>query len=182
MKPKKRGRLLGLALAATGLWAILAEPAHADGGGRQTMLSADLDYGQSAGSGIGGGWGFGIRIGQRFHVPLVALDPELGFTFHDFTQGLEPKMYRGILGLRLGFLEIVRPGVYGHIGIGRIDFSVASELSHTAFTYDFGAFVEVTLIPLLDIGVHVSYDGIASGDHVDAVNWVTVGGHVALVF
>jgi hypothetical protein len=146
------------------------------------MISGDLDYAHSAGSDIGGGWGFGVRLGERFHIPLVALDPEIGFTLHDFSDGVAPKIYRGIAGLRLGFLEAIRPGVYGHIGVGRINFDLVPDASHTAFTYDFGVFIDFTLIPLLDIGVHASYDGIASGGGVDAVNWVTAGGHAALVF
>lgn len=190
MEPRRIVRLFGLVLVAMSAWVSLAKPAHADEDrndgnkrrGRTTTISGDLDYAHSAGSGIGSGWGFGVRVGQRLHVPLVALDPEIGFTLHDFNNGLEPTIYRGILGLRLGLLEIVRPGVYGHVGIGRINFGTESDLSHTAFTYDVGAFLDFTLIPLLDFGVHASYDGIASGDHVDSIHWWTAGFHAGLVF
>jgi hypothetical protein len=187
MEPRRMGRLVGLAFAILSAGVTRATTAHADENrddkkGRTTTISGDLDYAHSAGSGIGSGWGFGVRIGQRFHAPLVALDPEIGFTLHDFNKGLEPTMYRGILGLRLGLLEIVRPGIYGHVGIGRANFGTASDLSHTAFTYDFGAFLDFTLIPLLDIGLHASYDGIVSGDNVDSIQWLTAGLHAALVF
>jgi len=177
MKPRKIGRLFGLVFATTGSFVLLAAPARA-----KTTIGADLDYGHSAGSGIGGGWGFGVRVGQRLHVPLLALDPEIGFTYHNFSEGLSPTMYRGIAGLRLGFLEVVRPGVYGHLGVGRIDFAQLPDASHTAFTYDFGLFLDITVIPYLDLGVHAGYQGIASGDRVDAVNCVTAGGHAAFVF
>jgi hypothetical protein len=179
MKTRRIGRLLGLAPAIVCFWSMFATPALAKS---ETTISADLDYAHSAGSDIGGGWGFGARLGQRFHVPLVALDPEIGFTFHDFNKGLSPTMYRGILGLRLGFLEVIRPGIYGHVGIGRINFDTLPDASHTAFTYDFGLFLDLTVIPLLDVGLHASYDGIAAGDQVDAVKWVTLGAHAALVF
>jgi hypothetical protein len=177
MTPRRIRRLFGLVLVACGPCILLTVPARA-----KTMIGADLDYAHSAGSGIGDGWGFGVRIGQRLHAPLVALDPEIGFTYHDFNDGFAPTMYRGIAGLRLGLLEAIRPGVYGHLGVGRIDFDLASEASHTAFTYDFGAFIDFTVIPYLDLGVHAGYQGIAAGDRVDAVNWVTAGGHVNLVF
>lgn len=156
---------------------MLAAPARA-----KTTIGADIDYAHSAGDSIGGGWGFGVRLGQRFHVPLLALEPEIGFTFHDFSDGLAPKMYRGIVGMRLGFLELIRPGIYGHLGVGRIDFDKLAEASHTAFTYDFGVFVDFTVIPYFDLGVHAGYQGIASGDRVDEINWVTAGGHAAFVF
>jgi hypothetical protein len=156
---------------------MLAAPARA-----KTVIGADLDYAHSAGSGIGSGAGFGIRLGQRLHVPLLALDPEIGFTYHDFNDGLEPTMYRGIAGLRLGVFEAIRPGVYGHLGVGRIDFDLVPDASHTAFTYDFGVFLDFTVIPFFDIGMHAGYESIASGDRVDAVNWVTAGGHAMFVF
>lgn len=179
MKPRKTSRFFGLVLAISSLAFTFAMPAQAKS---ETTISGDLDYAHSAGSDIGGGWGFGVRIGRRLHVPLVALDPEIGFTFHDFNDGLAPTMYRGIAGLRLGLFEILRPGIYGHIGVGRIDFDRASDASHTAFTYDFGAFLELTAIPILDLGVHASYDGIDGNDLVGAVHWVTLGGHVGFVF
>jgi hypothetical protein len=156
----------------------LAVPARA----QKTMVSGDLDYAHSAGSGIGGGWGFGVRLGRRLHVPLLALDPEVGFTYHGFHDRPAPALYRGILGLRLGIGEVLRPGIYGHIGVGRIDFDTTPEASRTAFTHDLGLFLDFTLLPLLDLGVHVAYEGIASSDHADAFNWVTAGAHAALVF
>jgi hypothetical protein len=177
MKPRKIGRFLGLALAVSGASILLASPAYA-----KTMVSGDFDYGASAGSNIGTGWGFGIRLGQRFHVPLIALDPEIGFTYHAFNDTPSPTMYRGIAGLRLGVLEVLRPGVYGHVGVGRIDFDHRPDASHTAFTYDLGLFLDLSVIPYLDLGLHAGYDGIASGDRVDAVNWWTFGFHAAAVF
>jgi hypothetical protein len=177
MQPRRIGRVFALVFATTGWFVLLSAPARA-----KTTIGADLDYAHSAGSGIGGGWGFGARLGQRLHVPLLALDPEIGFTYHDFSEGLSPTMYRGIAGLRLGVFEAVRPGIYGHIGVGRIDFDLAPDASHTAFTYDFGLFLDITIIPYLDLGVHAGYQAIAAGDRVDAVNWVTAGGHAIFVF
>jgi hypothetical protein len=177
MKPRRIGRFLGLAVAVSGASIMLASPAHA-----KTMVSGDFDYTASAGSNIGTGWGFGVRLGQRFHVPLIALDPEIGFTYHGFNDAPSPTMYRGIAGLRLGVLEILRPGVYGHVGVGRIDFDQTPDASHTAFTYDVGLFLDLSVIPYLDLGLHAGYDGIASGDRVDAVNWWNFGFHAAAVF
>ena len=177
MKSRKIGRYFGLLFAAAGSSVMFVTPARA-----KTMVAADLDYGASAGSNIGNGWGFGIRVGQRLHVPLLALDPEIGFTYHGFSDTPSPAMYRGIAGLRLGVLEVLRPGVYGHLGVGRIDFDDAPDASHTAFTYDFGLFLDLSAIPFVDFGIHAGYEGIAAGDRVDAVNWWVFGGHVAAVF
>src|SRR2546423_11521635 len=80
-------------------------------------IGADLDLGFPLHSRGDSGGGFGIRLGQELHLPLVALVPELGFTYHKFSGDYGPKIYRGIAGLRLGIGEVIRPGVFAHLGI-----------------------------------------------------------------
>lgn len=128
------------------------------------------------------GAGFGIRLGAQLHVPLLVITPEIGFNYASF--GGSAQDYRGIVGGRVGIGELVRGGVFAHIGFGHVSYSVADivEISHTGVTLDAGAFLDLTLIPLLDIGVHAGYGQITGNDRIDALKWINFGAHVALVF
>src|SRR6185312_13789027 len=75
-------------------------------------IGADLDIGFPLNSRGDSGGGFGIRLGQELHLPLVAITPELGFTYHNFSGDFGPKIYRGVAGLRLGIGEVIRPGAF----------------------------------------------------------------------
>jgi len=150
--------------------------------GAETTVAGDLDYAAAIDSPTNGGWGFGGRLGQRLHVPLLVINPELGFTYHAFADAPSPKLYRGIGGLRLGVGEVFRLGVSGHLGVGRLSLPDAPAASHTAFTYDVGALFDLTVLPLLDVGVHATYTRVASGDRVGAFQFATAGAHAALVF
>jgi hypothetical protein len=152
-----------------------AAPAHA-----KTAIAADLDYAAPIDSDLKSGAGFAIRVGQQLHAPLVVLTPELVFSDHTFADD-GPTAYRGLAGLRLGFGEIIRPGVYGHLGFGSLSMPDPVP-SHTAFTYDAGIFLDLTILPLLDIGVHGAYNRLNAGDGVSAFEWGTIGAHAALVF
>lgn len=152
----------------------------------ETTIAGDLDYAIPIdANATDSGPGFGIRLGQQLHMPLIALTPEIGFTWAHFGGDFDPTVYRGLAGLRLGVGEILRPGVYAHAGIGHLSWDAPRGLpdpSHTAFSFDAGAFVDFTLLPFINIGVHGAYNQLASGDYVDALKWATVGAHAALVF
>lgn len=148
----------------------------------KTTIAGDLDYAAPIDSAAHAGGGFGIRLGQQVHIPLLVFNPELGFTYHGFTQDTSPKVYRGIAGLRLGFGEIIRPGVFAHVGLGHLDVGGVPDRSHTAFTYDAGAFIDFTALPLLDIGVHAAYNRLTADDSGPTFQFWTAGAHVALVF
>jgi hypothetical protein len=172
--PRHGLRVFGISALALSLWSATAAA--------KTTVAGDLDYAAPIDSRANSGWGFGIRLGQQFHVPLVVINPELGFTYHTFSDDSSPKAYRGIAGLRLGIGEIFRIGPFGHIGVGHLSLSGTPDLSHTAFTYDAGLFLDLTVIPLLDVGVHGAYNRIVSGSSGPALQFATVGAHVALVF
>lgn len=169
-------RLLAAGTFALGAstWSAIAEA--------KTTVAGDLDYAVPIDSSAHTGWGFGIRVGQQLHAPLVVITPELGFTYHGFGGDSSPRVYRGIAGLRIGFGEVLRAGAFGHLGIARLDLTSVPDLSHTAFTYDAGVFLDFTALPLLDIGVHAAYNRVAADDHVSAFQFATVGAHAALVF
>jgi hypothetical protein len=176
-------RVRALAVSAGLLGALLLLPAQALA---EPTVAADLDYVIPIDeSDVSSGGGFGIRLGQHLHMPGLVLTPEIGFNYAKFGDDVAPKVYRGTGGLRLGVGEIFRPGVFAHAGIGRITVDVPSGVpdpSHTAFTYDVGAFFDFTLLPFLNIGVHGAYSRLSGNDDMEAFDWATLGAHAALVF
>jgi hypothetical protein len=125
---------------------------------------------------------FGIRLGQQLHLPLVVLVPEIGFNWGSFADG--PTIYRGILGARIGIGEILRFGLNAHIGFGHYSWEIATvDESHTGFTLDGGLFLDLTILPLLDIGVHASYARVSGDDKkgLEPLQWLAFGLHAALI-
>jgi hypothetical protein len=142
-------------------------------------MAADLDYAAPINSDVSSGGGFGARLGYQAHAPLVVVTPELAFTYTSFSGIGDPRVYRGLAGVRIGIFEIVRPGVFVHFGVGHLNTDLPN-LSHTDLSYDVGAFLDFTVLPLLNVGAHAAYNRI-TGDPL-SLQWATVGGHVALVF
>jgi hypothetical protein len=163
------------AIAALAVAFFVARPAAAD-----TAIAADLDVGFPLHSRGDSGGGFGIRLGQELHIPLATFTPEIGFTYHNFSGDYGPKIYRGIVGARLGIGEILRPGVMGHVGFGHFVPTVGD--NQNAFTFDAGAFLDLTVIPFLNIGVHAAYNHVAADYSSGSYAFATLGAHAALVF
>lgn len=172
-------RALVVSALAACIWIAQSESARAD-----TMIAADfearvpIDLG-----GVSSGPGLGIRVGYQLHLPLIILTPELGFNWGHFGDG--PTIYRGIAGARIGIGELLRFGVQAHVGFGHFSVDVSGDdVSHTGFSLDGGLFLDLTILPLLDIGVHMNYARI-SGDAdegLEPVQWLAFGLHAALVF
>lgn len=155
-----------------------------------TTLAGDLDAQIPVSvDGVGTGGGFGIRLGTQLHVPLLSINPEIGFTYAQFSKEYPPQVYRGIVGLRVGLGELLRIGVLAHFGFGYVSWdrgylssSDRADLTHSGTTYDIGGFFEVTALPLLNIGVHAVYNRIADDhDQPDPLHWLQLGVHAALV-
>jgi hypothetical protein len=155
----------------------------------QTTLAADLDLQVPVSvNGVSSGAGFGIRLGQELHLPLLSINPEVGFTYASFSKDEPPKVYRGIAGLRVGIGELFRIGVAAHVGFGYVSWSPAfgesgrRDISHSGFTYDAGLFLEFVALPLLNVGVHALYNHIASDSgQPDELRWMQIGLHATLV-
>lgn len=170
--------LLGM-LAAACAWSLQQSAAHAS-----TTIAGDLDLHVPVSiNGVGSGAGFGIRVGQELHLPLVSVNPEIGFTYASFSKDEPPRVYRGIAGLRLGVGELIRFGVMAHVGFGHVSWEPAPKnYSHTGLTYDAGMFVELTALPLLNIGIHGAYNRVAEKDgQPDPLQWLQLGLHATLV-
>ena len=172
-----RGLQMGLAAAA--LLALWAAPSTARA---DLTIAGDLEADVPVSlEGISAGPGFALRIGYQLHLPLVTLTPEIGFHYASFDP--EPTLYRGIAGGRLGIGEVFRVGVFAHIGIGHASIDTGLiDASHTAFTFDLGAFLDLTILPLIDIGIHVGYGNLSPDGDGDALQWIPIGAHVAIVF
>jgi hypothetical protein len=170
-------RALAPAIAVATLFCacLVSRPAQAS-----PTIGADLDVGFPLHSRGDSGWGFGIRLGQELHGPLLVLTPEIGFTYHGFSGDFGPKIYRGIIGARLGIGEIIRPGAFVHVGLGH--FVPTYGDNQNAFTLDAGGFLDLTIIPFLNVGAHVAYNRVDADYGSGAYAFLTVGLHAALVF
>ncbi|MET0591122.1 MAG: hypothetical protein ABW133_00380 [Polyangiaceae bacterium] len=161
---------------------------HAKEARADIAIAGDLDFAAPTDSEVDlqTGGGFGARIGYHAHIPAIVLTPEVGFSYYDFGGNYSAKVYRGIAGMRLGFGEIIRPGVFAHLGMGQLDVTGRDpDASHSALTYDAGAFLDLTLLPLINIGVHGAYNGLnSSGESGEtaAITWGSFGAHAELVF
>lgn len=170
-----------LLLFAAGLaaWTLQTGSAQAS-----TTIGADLDLHMPLEiNNVSTGGGFGIRVGQELHLPLIAFNPEIGFNYVSFSKEAPPKVYRVIAGGRIGVGELVRFGVLAHIGFGHVSWAPSpNDYSHSGLTYDAGLFLELTALPLLNIGIHGAYNRMAADDdQTDTLHWVQLGLHATLV-
>jgi hypothetical protein len=167
-----------LSLASVASWSRQAAAAD-------TPVALDLHYVAPTSKGADGGAGIAGRIGRRFGSKPWVITPELQLAYETFGGPFEPRLYRGLAGLRVGYdIVAVRPGLYGHGGIARSQFDdiAAPGLGHTAITYDIGAFLDVTLLPLVNVGAHFAFNQMLDGNNgKDGVKWLAIGLHAELV-
>jgi hypothetical protein len=167
--------LLASTSAAAALLSV-ASPARAD-----VQLGVDLDSAIPLESPADPGGGFAARLGYQLHLPMLALTPEAVFNYEGFTGTYGLGMYRGVAGLRLGAGEVFRLGAFGHLGIGHLSADVPGpDPTRTGVTYDLGIFFDFTLLPLINLGVHTSYDRMPNGDG-PAFHWLVFGAHLELI-
>ena len=146
----------------------------------KTVLAFDLDFVaalSAPGANIGGGGA--VRLGRKIDLILVSLTPEIGGSYDRFNGFNNDRIYRGFVGGRLGFGKIIEPSVFAHIGVGRFDANVAS---HTAPVFDAGIALDLTFLPLINVGAHASYNRLFPQENHASFNWLALGLHVALVF
>jgi hypothetical protein len=168
-----RGLALG-AFIATNLW-LTPGTARAD-----IALAADLEIDAPSNTDLATAPAFAVRLGWQLHLPLIVFTPEVGY--HHVAFGDELTLSRAFAGARLGIGEVFRIGAFGHVGVGHAAFHAAEEDQDvTDVTIDVGGFLDFTLLPLLDVGVHAGYGRMRADDR-DALRWVPVGVHLALIF
>jgi hypothetical protein len=162
--------MTALAIAGAG---VLASSTARAGVGIAADVEADVPVDSEADTALG----VAARLGYRVHLPLFVLIPEVGIHYASFDSN--PELLRGIAGARIGLGEIVRFGAYAHAGVGELSFDNGAE-DVSGFTFDAGAFVDFTLLPYLNMGVHAGY-GFVDVSDADSLRWVPLGVHVELV-
>jgi hypothetical protein len=172
--------LFGMTAAAS---LTIAGPSHADDekrdhGAGSTHIAVDVDFSSALGVlGTKMGGGGALRVGEKFRLPLVSLTPELGGSYHAFGGDDETRIYRGFLGARLGVGTIVEPSIFAHVGVGHLE----GLQTRTGTVLDAGLALDVTLLPLIDFGVHGGYNVMTPSGDNSAFKFLTLGLQVALV-
>ena len=162
-----------------------AEDEDEDDEGGSTKAAFDLEYIFVRGEELDNGAGGALRLGREFDAVLISITPEIGASYHALNGVFDASLYRGFAGVRLSLGKVIEPGIFGHVGYGHIGFddvAGAFDRSHGAFSYDVGATLDFTLLPVLDVGIHGAYNGLAGDSQFKRVEWVNAGGHVSVQF
>jgi len=146
------------------------------GGPGGTRLAFDLDYANGLEPGVEGGMGGAVRFGREYDLVLLSLTPEFMGSFHQFSGAGDPSTFAGMAGGRATIGKIIEPGVFAHVGAGNASLP-GDDL--TGIAMDLGVTLDLTLIPILDIGVHGAYDAVTWGDE-GTFDSYRVGAHIAI--
>ncbi|MET0793641.1 MAG: hypothetical protein ABW061_19130 [Polyangiaceae bacterium] len=165
------------ALFAFSLALGAAHTAHASSG---TAIGVDLDYTNGINEPhVGSGTGFNVRLGYKLDLLVLQVTPEIGGAYHTFSGDVSPKFSQGIVGGRLQFGKILEPGLYAHLGYGHLS---ALGTGHSGATADAGVTLDLTLLPIVDLGIHAGYNGMLKSGDYDAFDSYVLGVHGSIIF
>jgi hypothetical protein len=165
------------ALLASAVTLVATSEAHAKTG---TSIGVDLDYANGIEEPqVGAGTGFNGRLGYKLDLLVLQLTPEIGGGYHTFSGDAAAKFSQGFVGGRVSFLKVLQPGVYAHLGYGHLSTAYGSRSGATA---DAGVTLDLTLLPLIDVGVHAGYNGMLKKGDYPAFDSYVLGVHGALTF
>ncbi len=169
------GHLTRSLLAGAAGLALTLAPTRAQAGPK---LGAELDFALpvSTPSTTAGGGG-SARVGYDLSLGVVHLMPEVGAGFHKFGGAASTSVFRGFAGARAGFGAVVRFDGFAHVGYGSL---AASGGAVGTPMLDLGLTIDFTLLPVLDLGIHSSYNT-ALGDAAK-LQWLGLGAHVVVAF
>lgn len=177
---RKGWRSVGLRLVA-GLGVAVGCLLPARSARADLELGADLGGAYSLdGDNSAGGGSFGLRLGNRLSLPMLMLAAELRGGLDTYGGDRSTDVYTGMGGLRLGVGEVLRPSVFVHAGVGHVVREATlllPEAKQTGFALDAGAALDLTLLPLIDLGVHAAYGVIDAA----GFDWIRAGVHATLV-
>jgi hypothetical protein len=134
----------------------------------------------------GKGGGIDVRVGPRLTLWRFEVTPELSAGMHDFGGFPSPTVLRGLLGgkvalnVDLGF----KPTLFTHFGVGRLRYDALEAVERDAATgmaADIGAAFDVSLLPMLEIGMQGSYSVVGMESTRSRFDWIQVGGHVTVI-
>ncbi|HET9931195.1 MAG TPA: hypothetical protein VFQ35_10930 [Polyangiaceae bacterium] len=174
-------RLLGVGVIVAGVAA--SSPAHATGKvglDLEAALPSDVPDTEQ-------GWGGAARLGNEWNLVLLKLTPEFEANYHKFGGTGDAKQFSALAGGRVGVGLIIQPSVYAHAGVGHFGYrrlyqGMYEDIAQTSFAYDVGAALDLTVLPLIDVGAHASVNGIAGNKDADPFTWYSIGAHVAISF
>jgi hypothetical protein len=166
-------------------WLVCSNTAQADRDrrheeGRRLTLAVDFDYASAIKNDrIERGGGGALRIGSELDMFIVTMIPELSLGYHHFggERNYDANTFEGLLGGRIRFLKILEPGIFAHIGVGRL----GGYDPHTGLAFDMGVTLDFTLLPLIDLGIHGAWNRVFGDSDHDGLSYGTAGFHVALV-
>lgn len=155
------------------LGALLLVPT---GGHAQPVVSGDVNgvVGLRDTNDHGVNIGIAGRLGYKLDIGVVSLTPEGMFEWDRF--GEDDHVIRVLGGLRISGGEVFEPGIFGHAGWGRRNFS---DTHDSGFAVDAGASLDFTAIPYLKIGAQAAYNLVELERVFD---FITFGAHLSLVF
>lgn len=159
-----------------------AHTAHASSG---TAIGVDLDYTNGISEHrVDSGTGFNVRLGYKLDLLVLQVTPEIGGAYHTFSGDASAKLSQGIVGGRLQFGKILEPGLYAHLGYGHLSFKDAllQDAGHSGATADVGVTLDLTLLPIVDLGIHAGYNGMLKSGDYDAFNTYVLGVHGSIIF
>ncbi len=178
--PSRWAKLAGPVLAASAAIGFWPRSAAAE-----TVIGVDLNFNDAVDQAeTDAGAGVDIYFGPRLDLAILTLTTELSGGFHDFGGVLEPTVYRGLAGGRLGVGVGIRPSVFAHVGVGHLRYDDPlgpGRDGRTNLAGDLGAALDFTILPLVDLGVQGSYNIVAAGSDSDAFRWLQAGAHVTFV-
>jgi len=147
-----------------------------DRGKLHIALDFDFDSALDAPQTKAGG-GCALRLGQKYDLLLVSFTPELGGSLHSFGGSDQTKLYEAFLGGRFGVGKILEPSIFGHVGVGHVH----GFETRTAPVLDTGLALDLTLLPLVDLGLHGAYNVMLPRNDENALKFFTLGAQAALV-
>ena len=166
------------ALLASVVAFVAPRGAHAKSG---TAIGVDLDYTNGIDERyVSSGTGFNVRLGYKLDLAVLQLTPEIGGGYHTFAGDAGAKLSQGIVGGRLQFLKVLEPGIYAHLGYGHL--AARGTDGYSGATADAGVTLDLTLLPLVDIGAHAGYNGLLKSGDRPAFDSYVLGLHAALIF
>jgi hypothetical protein len=151
-------------------------------------LGVDLDLAVPVSmNGVKTGFGGALRAGYDVDLVLVHVMPEVGIGLNKLSGDVGPLVMRGFAGGRIGVGALVRFDLFAHIGYAHVGYTnrpVGGDRDgYGTPVFDTGLALEVTALPVLDVGIHGSYNSaFNSNGSADAPKWLGLGAHVAVAF
>ena len=134
------------------------------------------------------GFGFAGRLGWDIDLSIIHLIPEIKVAYERMPLNardpvaipqydLQTNVLRPMAGLRaqigIAFLAIVG---FAHVGYAA-PLGAAEQLDANGLVYEFGGGLDITSLPLVDIGIWGAWNQVRSGYRYD---WLGIGVHVTL--